>query len=633
MRELHGITRGIAFVLGVTLTIITFYTAFKGVFLPMIQRSIHLNLILALIFLWFPASKKISPKDRPSILDYFLAGSAIFILIWTLTNHSRFLTRIIFYSDLNMVDIISGAVLIILSIEAGRRTMGWVLTILSVSFIAYGLFGTYMPSAFSHSGLSFQDLVEILYFSSDGLFGSLMGLSATILFSFIAFGTLLQGTNTDKYYMDISLAIAGSKPGGPAKVAVLSSAAMGSISGSTMANVVTTGTLTIPLMKRTGYKPHEAGAIETVASAAGQITPPIMGTGAFLMAEIIGVRYIDIMIISIVPALIFYLTIWFFVDAKARKSGISGLSKDELPSLIDSIKKSWHLFLPIILLIVMLMNNLTPFIAGSVTTILIFIMALMRKKTRIGIKKFFIIVEKVSINMMMITGIIACAAIIVAIINQTGMMMKSTSMILHFSNESLVITVILIAAMAYIFGMGLPIATSYLILSALGAPALIELGIPAIAAHLSIFWFSQLATVTPPVCMTAFAAAAIAKAHPMRTGFNALKLGIPFYLVPILFLFTDILSADWYLIIIIGIVATISFYLFTGSLEGYLYGQTNKYIRTLGMVGFLILLPSTFNSFDQLQSIIMFGIGVLIIVGIYLYQRFFNDLLTRKKVA
>src|SRR5699024_11000907 len=220
-----------------------------------------------------------------------------------------------------------------------------------------------------------------------GLFSSLMGLSATILFCFISFGTFLQATKTDQHYMDISLAIAGNRPGGPAKVAVLSSAAMGSISGSTMANVVTTDTLTIPLMKKTGYKPHEAGAIETVASSAGQITPPIMGTGAFLMAEIIGVRYLDIMVVSIIPALLFYATIWFFIDAKARKRGLAGLASDELPNLMDSFKKSWHLFLPIILLIVMLMYNLTPFLAGSITTILILFMALIRKETRVGIKK------------------------------------------------------------------------------------------------------------------------------------------------------------------------------------------------------------------------------------------------------
>ncbi|MFD1037266.1 TRAP transporter permease [Virgibacillus byunsanensis] len=632
MRKLHGFTRIYAFIIGVSLTLITFYTAFEGVFLPMIQRSIHLNLILALVFLWFPARQNKSPRDRPSVLDYTLSILSILSLFWTLFNHPRFLTRILFYSDLSLLDMMSGIIIIVLTIEAGRRTMGWVLTSLSLIFICYGLFGQYMPSILSHSGLGIQDLVEIMYYSGDGLFGSLMGLSATILFSFIAFGTFLQGTNTDRYYMDISLAIAGNKAGGPAKVSVLSSAAMGSISGSTMANVVTTGTLTIPLMKKTGYKPHEAGAIETVASAAGQITPPIMGTGAFLMAEVIGVKYLDIMMVSIIPALIFFTTIWFFIDAKARKKGISGLDKNETPDLKKSIIRSWHLFLPIVILVIMLLNNFTPFIAGSVTTILIFIMAMLRKETRMGIKKLFLIIEKCSINMMMITGIIACAAIIVAVINQTGMMMKSTSIILSLSGGSLIITILLLALLSYILGMGLPVVTAYLILAALGAPALIELGIPALAAHLTIFWFSQLSTITPPVCMTAFAAAAIAKANPMRTGFNALKIGTPFYLVPILFLFTDILTGNWLTGIIVGISAMSALYMFSGSTEGYLFGQANKYVRSLGMLGFLCIFSSTFNLFSLIESLIILSIGILISLAIWVYQAKNNSRTSNHKI-
>lgn len=622
MRKLKGFPRIYVFIIGVSLTIITFYTAFAGLLLPTLQRSIHLNLILCMVFLWFPASKKLSPKNRPSIIDYILSFTSLFILIWTLTNFSRFLGRIAFVSDMNMVDIISGIVLVGLCLEAGRRTMGLVLVVLSGIFIAYGFFGQYLPPMVSHSGFDMREFVDLMYLSQRGLFGSLMGISATLLFCFISFGTFLQSTKTDRYYMDISLALAGHRPGGPAKVAVLSSAAMGSISGSSMSNVVTTGSLTIPLMKNTGYKPHEAGAIETVASTAGQIIPPVMGTGAFLIAAIIGTQYLDIVKISIVPALIFVISIWFFVDFKAKRKGLLGLDKSEIPNLMDTFKISWHLFLPLFVLIIMLLLRFTPFFAGSLTTILIFILSFVRKETRVGLKKLLSTLEQCAINMMMITGIIACAAIVVGIITQSGIMTRTTSIILGFSNGNLIITVMIIGLLAYLLGMGLPISTSYILVATLGAPALIELGIPAIAAHLSIFWFSQLSTITPPICMTAFAAAAIAKAPPMKTGFASLKMGIPFYLLPLLFLFSGILSDNWLTIIIIACVSVMALYVFAGSIEGYIFGRSNIFISSLGFIAFICLYLSAFNKvFSLEESIIMGSIGLFITLIIWIVQK------------
>lgn len=291
-RELSGIPRKIAFAIGISITGITLYTAMRGVFLPMIQRGIHLCLLLALIFLWYPASKR-SPKDRPSSLDWICSILSLLILFWTLFSHERFLTRIPYYSEVTKVDMVAGILLTLLVLEGGRRTLGWIITSIAGVFVIYAFAGAYMPAMLSHSGITLERFVDHIYLTSEGLFSSLTGLSATLLFAFISFGTFLQATNADKYFMDVCLAIAGKKPGGPAKVAILSSAAMGTISGSTMANVLTTGTLTIPLMKKTGYEPNEAGAIETVASAGGQIVPPIMGTGAFIMAETIGVKYLD----------------------------------------------------------------------------------------------------------------------------------------------------------------------------------------------------------------------------------------------------------------------------------------------------------------------------------------------------
>jgi len=317
-RNLKGMPRVIAFILGFSLTIITFYTAFQGTFLPMIQRGLHLCILLALSFLWYPATKN-SNKNKPSFLDYICAAISIFILFWTIINNQRFVLRIPYYSPMTIIDIVTGTTLVILTLEAGRRTLGLILTILTGIFILYGFAGPYLPGMLVHPGMSISKFIDQLYLTAEGMFSGLMGLSATVLFMFVAFGTFLQGTGADKFYINLCLAISGKSPGGPAKVAVISSGLMGTITGSTIANVVTTGNLTIPLMKKTGYLPHEAGAIETAASAAGIIMPPIMGCSAFIMAEILGIRYFDIVKVAFIPALLFYLTVWFFVDKKQER--------------------------------------------------------------------------------------------------------------------------------------------------------------------------------------------------------------------------------------------------------------------------------------------------------------------------
>jgi TRAP transporter 4TM/12TM fusion protein len=529
--------------------------------------------------------------------------------------------RIPYYSEIQAIDKIVAVLLVGFALESGRRTLGLTITVLAGVFIAYGFLGPYMPSMLAHSGMDMNKFVDQMYLTTEGLFSSLMGLSAALLFAFVAFGTFLQGTNADRYYMDIALGIAGKKPGGPAKVAILSSAAMGTISGSTIANVVTTGTLTIPLMKKTGYTPEEAGAIETTASAAGQIMPPIMGTGAFLMAEALSMKYTEIVKASIIPAIIFYLFIWFFVDIKARKRGIQGLKNSEIPKLSESVKTGLPLFIPIFVLVGMLVNSFTPFFAGTVCCVLIYVMAMINKETRISFKKLIMTIEQCAVNMTAITGIIACATIIVGIINMTGLMIKTTSIILHVSHGLLIPTIILEAVIAYVLGMGLPIATSYIILSTLGAPALIQLGIAPIAAHMMIFWFSQLATITPPVCMTAFAAAGIAEADPMKTGFNALRLGSAFYFVPILFLFSNLLTGTATQMISVGVTAIIASYFLVVSIEGYFFGALEIKKRIMSIVTCIALYISTFNAFGVAMKMGLVAASIAMIAALYYMQR------------
>ncbi|MBQ8091194.1 MAG: TRAP transporter fused permease subunit, partial [Pyramidobacter sp.] len=405
MRSLSGFPRALAWLCGASLTLITFNTAFRGVFLPLVQRPVHFCLLLALTFLWFPAGKK-SPRDRPSALDWLLTALALAVLVWTLLSHHRFMTRIPYYSKVSVPDMAAGTALVLLALESGRRTLGLFISLLAAALIAYAFAGPYMPQLLAHQGISYSRFIDIIYMTDMGLWNSLMGTSATLLFIFVAFGTALQATKTDAHYMNICLALAGSRPGGPAKVAVISSAAMGTVSGSTIANVVSTGTLTIPLMKKAGCSPEEAGAIETVASAGGQITPPVMGTGAFILADFIGRRYFDIVQVSVLPAILFYASLWFFVDLKARKKGLLGLPPDRLPSFRHEMRRCWHMFLPILLLPGLLCFGFTPFLSGAACCVLILLFSFVRPKTRLTLRGFFKALEDCSVTAAKIAGVI-----------------------------------------------------------------------------------------------------------------------------------------------------------------------------------------------------------------------------------
>lgn len=599
-RNLTGFPRKFAFIIAFGLTIFTLYTAIFGTMLPMIQRGTHVCIILALIFLWYPATKK-SSKNKPTILDWILVVISLWCLIWTFTNHQRFLMRIPFSSAISNMDLFVGIALTILCLEAGRRTLGLSITVLAGIFIGYALFSPYLPGILNYKGLSIGKFVEQVYLTTEGILGSLTGMSATMLFAFISFGTILQFVGADKLFMDICLAIAGKRAGGPAKVAVLSSALMGTISGSSIANVVTTGTLTIPLMKSTGYKSEEAGAIETAASSGGQIMPPVMGTGAFILAETVGIPYSHIIKVSVIPAILYLMLIWFIVDTKAKKRNIKGL--DSVPDFKQSMINGGIFFIPILFLIVLLALGFTPFITAVLCTVGIVIVAQFRKDTRIGFKKLCMALEACAVGMLSITGVILCASIIIGMINITGLMTKMTQIILAISQGRLFLTIVLCAIIAYILGMGLPVPTCYVLLSTLAAPALVQIGVPMLNGHLTIFWFTQLAQITPPVCMAAFAAAAIAKANPMKTGFEALKVSFGFYLVPLLFIYSNLIDGSLLNKIIICAVVLSSMYFMAASTERYYLGNKGPIVGIVSGLIAVLLFISSFNQFNDMTRV------------------------------
>lgn len=523
------------------LTLITLYFAFTATIGEIATRSLHLLFTIPLTFLLYPALRN-SIRGRPSVLDWILALAAIAAFAWSFLSQDRFLDRYVGFDDVPTSDVVLGLIALAVIFEATRRTVGGVIVALNLFFITYAVTGPYWPGLFEHRGLPLTELVETLYMDTTGIFNFVTGIMATFLFVFLLFGTLLRATGGDAVFTNLALALAGHKRGGPAKVAVISSALMGMLSGSSISNVATTGSMTIPLMKRTGYKPHEAAAIEVVASVGGGLTPPLMGAGAFIMASLTGEPLGKILIYSIAPAILYYFAIYIFTDIKAAQRDLRGLDKASLPRLGQTLIEGWHIIAAIGALIALLMMDYTPFFAAGACVLATFAMAMTRSATRIDLRKVITTLEAGARVALSISALLASAAIIYGVVVQTGLLTKITSILLNFSDGSVLVAVLLIGLISYVVGMGMPVTASYVIIAALGAPFLQDLGLSVLAAHLIIFWFAQDSTITPPICMTAFVGARIAGSDPMQTGWECVKLGKALYIIPLVFAFGSLLD-------------------------------------------------------------------------------------------
>ena len=523
------------------LTLIIFYTSLKGSFNALIQRSMFLMFIIPLIFFLHPATKK-SKSDAFSFWDIILAISAAISFAWIIYSYPRLVTRYKYVSAITTLDLIFGTIAVITVIEAVRRTLGWILVSITLVFIGYVFIGPYIPGILGFKEIPFKKFIEHIYLLPEGLFNIMTGVSSTYLYTFIAFGTFLQVSGIDKYYMDICLALSGKARGGPAKVAIISSALMGTLSGSTISNVAITGNLTIPMMKNTGFSPRDAAAIETAASTGGAITPPIMGAGVFVMAAITGIPLVKIITYSIIPAIMYFISIYFFVELVAIKRNLKGLPSEKIPDFKKALVNSIHLFIPLIVLIYFLVIGYTPFWASSICTIFLVLLSYVRTNTRIGFSKFVRGLRESCENMMTISAVAGCAAIIMGVITITGISMKITSILISLSQGHVLLLLFLLTILAYILGMGMPVTLSYILVAMLGASALVKMGVPLLKSHLFLFWVSQVATISPPVCMTAFVAAEIAKERDyMKVGFSTLNVAKAIYLVPLIIIYTNII--------------------------------------------------------------------------------------------
>lgn len=564
------ITNKIIKVIYALTAVIYMYTAGFGLFSDMNQRALLITLLCPTIFLVKGMTFKGKSSSFTRIMDIvmavMLAAPGIYVMtVWG--------DRIMKSGKSSQTDIILGTILIILLIEVTRRTTGKFLAFTGIIFLAYALFGPYFPTFLAHKGETWPRLVTFLYMSTEGIFGTPLGIAATYIIIFVIFGAFLETFGAGEWFVNISYALTGKYRGGPAKTAVVSSALMGMISGSSTANVATTGTFTIPLMKKTGYEPYEAAAIESVASTGGMFTPPIMGSAAFIMAEYLGATYWSIAVKATVPAILYYLSIILMVDAMAVKRNIIGVPKENLPNAKKITLESGYFVLPLLFLIVVIMGGWSPMKAAFYATLGVAASSILGKKTRdkLTISNIVVALENGARQATPIVATCATAGIIVGVLSMTGLGAKLSYTLISISNGNVYIAAVITAIITIILGCGMPVASAYIILAAVLAPTLIKMGVVPIAAHMFIFIFASIGVLTPPVAITAYTGAAIANADPNKTGWKSFRMAAVAYIIPFMFLLSPalLLVGTTTEIIMAILSATIGVLCIVCALEGY----------------------------------------------------------------
>ncbi len=600
-------------VLAVSLSLYQLWTAGLYALPAMVQRSIHLGAILALTFLLrppFPGAR----KDKLSlwfVLDVFLALLACYCTLYICYNLDDIFAR---QGDWLPMDLWVSLIGIVLVLEACRRVIGNIMTIICVLAVLYAIVGhgDFVPDILAHKGYGFERIATTLWLTTEGVFGVPLYVAATFVFIFVLFGAFLESTGGGQFFIDIAYALTGRFSGGPAKTAVIASGFMGSVSGSAVGNVVATGSFTIPMMKKVGYRPHVAGAIEAAASTGGQLMPPIMGAGAFLMAEFTKTSYLDIIRIALVPAILYYLTVLLFVHFEAKKYGLMGQPKEALPKLGKTFIGGLHFLIPVAVLIYFLLKNYSPMMSGFVAVISIFAASLIANaiKTayrnallpvesteRVGPVRFagfelhelLKALEKGARNAIMVSVACAAAGIIVGMVGLTGMGLKFSSLVLELSYGIKVLAILLIGAASLVLGMGLPVTASYIVLATLAGPALMDMGVPLLVTHMIVFWYSQDANVTPPVSLASFAGAGVAGANPMKTAFTSWKLAKGLYIIPIVMAYRPLLGIGenyelWHWEVIMTMITTgLGLVGFAAALERYLIRRAS-WLETILLV-------------------------------------------------
>jgi TRAP transporter 4TM/12TM fusion protein len=537
MRELTGFWGKATAIIAALFSLFYLYTAGIQFISSELHRGIYLLLTSILCLFCYPAGKKGSLKTRPSYLDMMLCISAVVALIYWVISYKSYINR---EGDPALMDLITGTIMIIVAVESARRVVGIVLPILAGIALLYAWFGSYVPGILGHYGSSYSRSVEVIGFSMGGIFGIVVNTYATYIFPFVIFASFLAKSGAGEAIDQIAVALAGGTRGGPAKVAVFSSAGIGSITGSSAANCVATGSYTIPLMIKTGFPPPMAAGIEQAASTGGQFLPPIMGAAAFLISAFTDTPYLTIVRVSIIPAMLYFLAVFMMIDFMAVKMKLKGLPKEEIPNLKSTLLTRGYNLLPIVVLIIVLFMGFSPPKAAFVAVVSTVIISWSRKETRMGFAEIWDALVSGGKNSLVLGATGGVIGIVVGVVSLTGLGTKFPGLMLSYSGGYLFFALILTAIAGYVIGMGVTITATYILLSVIAGPALVELGKPLLTAHLIVFWFCEIGGVTPPVCILAFITAAIAKCKPYESARYGIRLASPLFVIAFLIAYTPI---------------------------------------------------------------------------------------------
>jgi TRAP transporter 4TM/12TM fusion protein len=609
MERLGKILERVLRLVAIAMSIYHLWAATFGAPEAMMHRSVHLTFTFGLIFLTSLSSRK---KGLSLVMDLVLLAAAMISMAHIFLNYEYVVTRYPYVQSLSGWDFWLGIVVTLLLLEASRRTIGWALPLTAVAFLLYGLFGQHLPGLLRHTGFSLETLIDQLYLTTEGIFGIPLGVSATYVILFVIYGAFLEESGTGEAFTNFATSLVGGTKGGPGKISCVSSSLFGTISGSAVANVMVDGWLTIPLMKRAGFRPQAAAAIEATASTGGQIMPPVMGAAAFVMAEFTGISYVDICKHALVPALLYYLALFMAIHFEASRSGLLGLPKEERPSLSSVMKEKGHLFIPIGVIVYFMIAGFTPMLACLYAIASVLPSSFLRKESRMDLRKILRALEAGARNMLPVAAACACAGIVVGIINLTGLGLKFTGIMLDVAGGSLAPALILTMITGIILGMGLPTTAAYIVQASLLIPALIKLGVPVIAAHLFVFYFAILSAITPPVAMAVYAAAGISGSNVWQTGLQAVRMGATGFIVPFMFVYGPslLLMGNWLEIIMAIISASVGVILLSAGLMGWFVGETRLWQRGLLVLSAILLIKPGLTT-D------LVGAGIALIVGLW----------------
>ena len=541
-RQLSGLPGRLAQFLGASISLWVLYSATLSR-LDVLSITISFySAMLAISFLYIAPTKKV--ETTPRQIDWCLSITALLVGSYFLWHADLIAQRITLFDPLTLYDSCAAITIILLTIEAMRRSVGLGLTVIVLLFISYNLFGHIIPGAFGHGYIELSHFLDVSIFTTDGLFGVPLRVAGTYAFLFVLFGSALERCRGSEFFFDLASALTGRSAGGPAKIAVISSGLYGTISGSPTSDVVTTGAITIPIMKRLGYRASFAGAVEVAASTGGSLLPPVMGAAAFIMAEYTGIPYRDIALAAIIPAILFYLPIYLQVHLRAVKTGLKGLRADEIPNLFTTLSNGWLFIVPLIAISWSLLDGYTPAYSAVYGLIAVFVVSMFKSATRLNPKVIYEILAVAAKRMIPVVGACAAAGLVIGGITMTGLASKFSYLVFAIAGDNLYLSVCVAAAVTLLLGLGMPTPSAYILAAVLISPVLYELGLPTLPSQMFLFYFAVMSALTPPVAVAAYAASAIANANPLEIAVNAVKISVGAFVVPFAFLFNNALLLD-----------------------------------------------------------------------------------------